>query len=185
MFLMSMNVQSQEGISVPLNHDPTIDIQNGTYIKDIDNVFLPYIGNWETTWENKKMTLTIEKVTKQLRTYPNGDYYYRDYLIIKYKIIALPSNFIISNTYNIANLTDAKITSIGTGKDNQLYFIYRDADFCYNSGEIILRQNLANQNELFYYYRFDGFWMPEDCPYETQQEIPVYLPTINVTLTKQ
>ncbi|WP_157505078.1 DUF6705 family protein [Flavobacterium tegetincola] len=183
--LRALNAQSQENIVLPLNHDPTLKIQNGTYIKDIDNIYLPYLGNWETQWEGKKMTITIQKNTKQLLTFPNGDYYYEDYLIIKFRVIDLATQLEFANTYAISNLKDAKIRSISTGKYNQLSFLYMDPDLCNNSGKIKLIRNLGNPNELFYQYRFDEFWMPDNCPYLTQAEIPIYIPTVNVTLTKQ
>ena len=183
--LRALNAQSQENIVLPLNHDPTLKIHNGTYIKDIDNTYLPYLGNWETFWEVKKMNITIEKNTKQLITSPNGDYYYKDYLIIKFRVIDLTTQLEFANTYAKSNLKDAKITSIGSGKDNQIYFLYMDPDLCSNTGEIKLIRNLGNPNELSYQYRFDEFWIEDDCPYLTQAEIPIYIPTVNVTLIKQ
>ena len=181
---VSFNVQSQQGNILPLNHD-ILSAGNGDYIKDIDNAYLPYLGNWETFWDGKKMNVTIEKNTKQLITFPNGDYYYEDYLIIKFRVIDLATQLEFANTYAISNLKDAKIRSISTGKYNQLSFLYMDPDLCNNSGKIKLIRNLGNPNELFYQYRFDEFWIPDDCPYLTQAEIPIYIPTVNVTLTKQ
>lgn len=184
LFLFNFAVQSQQGNILPLNYD-TLSTENGDYIKDIDNVYAPYLGNWETTWEGKKMNITIQKSTKQLITSPNGNYYYKDYLIIKFRVIDLTSQLELANTYGISNLEDAKISSSGAGKDNQLYFIYIDEDLCNNTGEIKLIRNLGNPNELFYQYRFDGFWMPDNCIYVTQAEIPIRIPTVNVTLKKQ
>ena len=184
LLLVSFNVQSQQGNILPLNYD-ILSAGNGDYIKDIDNAYLPYLGNWETQWEGKKMNITIQKNIKQLLTFPNGDYYYEDYLIIKYKIIDLSTQLELANTYGINNLKDAKITSSGPVNNNQLSFLYIDPDLCNNSGKIKLIRNLGNPNELFYQYRFDEFWMPDDCPYLTQAEIPIYIPTVNVTLTKQ
>ncbi|WP_157505080.1 hypothetical protein [Flavobacterium tegetincola] len=184
LLLMSFNVQSQQGNILPLSHD-LLSTENGDYVKDIDNVYLPYLGNWETQWEGKKMDVSIQKSTKQLITSPNGNYYYKDYLIIKFRVIDLTTQLEFANTYGISNLKDAKITSISTGKDNQIYFLYMDPDLCNNTGKIKLIRNLGNPNELFYQYRFDEFWMPDNCPYLTQAEIPIYIPTVNVTLTKQ
>lgn len=181
---VSFNVQSQQGNILPLNHD-ILSAGNGDYIKDIDNAYLPYLGNWETFWDGKKMNVTIEKNTKQLITFPNGDYYYEDYLIIKFRVIDLATQLEFANSYGISNLKDAKITSSGPVNNSQLSFLYMDPDLCNNSGKIKLIRNLGNPNELFYQYRFDEFWIPDDCPYLTQAEIPIYIPTVNVTLIKQ
>lgn len=159
---------------------------SGAYIKDIDNAFIPYIGTWQGIWDNKIFIIKIEKIAHRLRSFPSGHYYYEDRLIAKYEIKNASNDAIIESNMDILIEEEAKISNIGTGKDNQMYFLYSDQNLCSNSGEILLQRNLSNLNQLSYFYFHDEFWLEENCPYERQEDIPIPIPipTINLLLTK-
>ena len=63
-----------------------VEIPNGTYIKDLNNTYSSYIGTWQATWQGKTFKLIIAKESQVLKTFQNGEYYYRDYLYGKYII---------------------------------------------------------------------------------------------------
>ena len=97
MLIFSIFVYGQEGTEIPLSYNPTEEILSGTYIKDIDNFFAPYLGTWEGILNDKKFTLRFEAKIKELNISENGYYYYEDRLIGKYKIENLANNEIIED----------------------------------------------------------------------------------------
>ncbi len=186
--LISLSAYCQEGVIVPLNYSSDIDLLSGTYIKDVGNEFAPYIGTWQGTWgetlEAKTFTLKIEKITHYTDTSPNGDYYYRDILIGKYTVTETSIGLIITNTMTIADPGLAKISSINGPRLNYLPFNYFDEDFCSISGIVKLCRNVNNPNVLNYYFDRGEFWISQNCPYGEIYNIPIPIPTVNLTLTK-
>ena len=177
-------IYSQEGVEVPLNYDPTIHLISGTYKKDITNYFGPYIGTWIGTWNNKQFTLQLVKVVKKQITYESGYYYYRDLLIGKYSVIDLTDNSVIDDNLSEPDVNLAKINSLSRPKNNMFDFIYMDKDNCSNTGIIDLFGD-PTTNHITYRYQYDEFWSSQDCVYSSQDQIPIYIPTVNVVLTRQ
>ena len=175
---------AQEGVEVPLS--TYVDVPNGTYIKDMQNVFQPYIGTWKgITSDNKEFTLQLVKFTKHLYTFPNGSYYYEDRLRGKYQLKDLTTNVIISNTLNAVNYEDYRIYGIGEPDNGTFDFIFRDT-ICMNSLRIYLDNIPGSPNQLRYTSFYDSY-RSDDCPYANQTEIPLPIPGARkvVTLTKQ
>lgn len=86
--LLLFVLQSKAQNIVPVEKE--IDFQNthngipaGTYIKDVNNLFAPYIGTWKGTINNKIYTFFITKITQT----SNGRSY--DLLIIHHLITDL------------------------------------------------------------------------------------------------
>ena len=176
---------AQEGVEVPLSTYAT-QVQNGTYIKDMQNVFQPYIGTWKgVTSDNKEFTLQLVKFTKLLNTFPNGSYYYEDRLSGKYQLKDLNTNVIISNTLNAVNYEDYRIYGIGEPDNGTFDFIFRDT-ICMNSLRIYLDNIPGSPNQLRYSSFYDSY-RSDDCPYANQTEIPLPIPGALkvVILTKQ
>ena len=173
----------QEGTILPLNHSSSINVLAGTYEKDVDNNYGPYIGNWEGTWDGKKLIISLEKVTKQLFSYPNGYYYYRDILAMRYKVVDIATQNILDDTFNLLP-HEAKITSTSAGTNNKISFVYIDEDRCSNTGNIRLEKTAMSLDHLTYYYGYGDFWIDVDCPYLSQEDIPISIPTGTLTLTR-
>ena len=173
---------SQEGVIAPLN-TLSYNVPNGTYIKDIDNIFQPYTGTWQGTWQGKLLILEIEKVSHKLNSSLDGSYYYEDQLIAKHKVVQTATGSTIESTMEISNLENAKIESLGYPKDNEFDFLYSDRDKCYNTGRFRLEGNPAT-NQLQYFYFYESFWISKDCTYLSQDEIPINIPTGTLVLTR-
>ena len=47
---------------VDINTSSVRMTQGGYYKKDSNNDFIPYIGNWEAIWDNKKITFIYQKL---------------------------------------------------------------------------------------------------------------------------
>ena len=176
---------AQEGVEVPLSTYPT-QLQNGTYIKDLQNVFQPYIGTWKgVTSDNKEFTLQLVKFTKHLSTFPNGYYYYQDELVGKYQLKDLTTGVIISNTLNAVNYEDYRIYVLGEPLNGILYLTFTDT-VCMNGLRIYLDDIPGSPNQLRYSSFYDSY-RSYDCPYANQTEIPLPIPGALkvVILTKQ
>ena len=172
---------------MPLNHPNKSNIINGTYLKDIDNEFDPYIGTWQGTWNDKIFTLKIEKISHYTNTYPNGDYYYRDLLIGNYIVTDLSTELELANSLSITNPELAKVISYYRPSNNVFYFHFNGGgDICDVLFTIHLKQNLSNPNELIYTVGEKTYWESENCPYNQIEDIPIPIPSSagSLTLTK-
>lgn len=176
-----MLTYSQEGVEVSLT-TPLFEIQSGAYKKDLNNVLNPYIGTWESTWDGKKIILQIEKDAKRKFSFESGFYYYADRLVAKYKIVVLEDGNIIENNLSSLN-EDAKIESLARPKDNSFSFLYMDKDLCSNTGNIVLIGNPLD-NIVIYKFFYNDYWNSHHCDYTNQNDIPINIPTVDVTLTK-
>ena len=175
---------AQEGVEVPLS--TYVDVPNGTYIKDMQNVYLPYIGTWKgVTSDNKEFTLQLVKFTKHLSSFPNGSYYYQDELVGKYQLKDLTTGTIISNTLSAFDYKDYRIYALGEPTNGILDLTFIDT-VCMNSLRIYLDDVPGSPNQLRYtsvYTEYRSF----DCPYTNQIDIPLPVPSALkvVLLTKQ
>lgn len=176
---------SQVGTIVPLE---TIDeVENGTYIKDIYGDFNPYIGTWEAINDNKKFTLVIEKKEHQLVSFPDGSYYYQDYLVAKYQWVDLASSALLSSTMSATSFEDFKITCGGNPVNNKLTFFFTDDDSkCGHRMEITVRlkNNETRISFIGFYGQFSSTNPFIDCPYANINDIPVPFPINGVNLDK-
>ncbi|MDA9339701.1 hypothetical protein N9Q68_01885 [Polaribacter sp.] len=74
------------------------DLEDGAYIKDINNVLDKYVGTWKGTYSGKNYEFKVIKVTKD-----NVNLKYKhDKLLMRYKITD-SSNNIIVNTLDLPN----------------------------------------------------------------------------------
>ena len=175
--LTSLFNYCQEGVTVPLNHPNKSGITNGTYISDLNDDFIPYIGTWQGTWNDKVFTLKIEKIPHFTETYPNGDYYYRDILIGNYIVTDLSGELELANSLAITDPDLAKIRSMFRPFNNYFSFNYSNESLCSVRFIVNLSRNLSNPNELIYSVGDRDYWEEEGCPYESINDIPVPIPT--------
>ena len=181
--LISINVKGQPGVTVPLGTWDTVP--NGTYIKDINNVYLPYVGTWKGILNGKEHTYVFQIFTQHMFTNPSGTYYYEDILKAKYEVKDITSGNILFTTMSAVNYEDFYITALGTPDNGRLDFYFADVSNCYNSLKFALINVAGVSNQL----RFGGpfyndFYIPEGCPYADRYDIPVPIPK-NVVLIKQ
>ncbi|RXR21079.1 hypothetical protein EQG63_03830 [Flavobacterium amnicola] len=188
LILMLINIlacKAQEGRIEELGTVYRYEITSGTYLKDMNNRMSYYTGIWKGEYEGKYIFLLITKSTKNKHTNGDGSYWYEDEMFGRYELYSgnpeMPSTTIIASSMN--SPLPAPIFSVGTGINNQFKFAYSDPQFCNAEGELILRRNLSNPNQLTYLFSPRGhFVFDPDCPYNGT--IPVPLPNAVITLTK-
>ncbi len=183
-FVSSFYSYAQEGIEVPFN--TVIGIPSGTYVKDIDNKLLPYVGTWEGEWDGKKFTLVIEKRFKEINMSESGYYYYEDRLVGKYKITTLSNNVVIANNLNEQNYNLMKIRNSGSGKNNALWMLYLDKDLCSVTASFVLRGNPATNQLEYRGFLQDEYWNSQGCQFAGLEDIYnlIPIPKVNLVLTR-
>ncbi|MEC4050992.1 DUF6705 family protein [Flavobacterium sp. SUN046] len=165
------------------------DAPSGSYIKDMNNEYDPYLGTWEGTWDNKKITFYLTKVEHQRINYSQDDYQYRDIVIAKYKVVDLTTGTIIEDSTNITDFDDIDLRATRVNRNyNFLDFLYFGrASKCGLNANVFMYRDLNNPNQLTYkYYVIGGLepWWEGHCIYTSLDQIPVPIPKINVVLHK-
>ncbi len=183
--LLTQSLLSCAQTIYPLNSpDAPVD----SYIKDINNEFDPYLGTWEATWNNKKITLYLIKMSHTYTERFKGGHYYEDFVIGKYTVVDLTSGAELENTTGITNIDDVPIKStVLVRNKNQLRFLYSNraptsAD-CDILSTIILTKDLTNPNILTYKY-FVNNYNYKGCPYTNLDDIPINIPKKNIVFHK-
>ena len=184
--LISFNVTGQ---TLPLNGPDEPD--TGGYLKDMDNVLPFWVGTWKGQVNNKEYTFQLVSFPHHLWSFPNGDYYYIDRLMGKFKVVDLTTNQVLyddlNDDLNIAPFEDYKIRFLSYNPYNGYSFLFLDSiNNCFNPVEFKLIKNPNNLNQVLYTeFNYDEIIHPESCPYTNQEDIPMFLPKVNLTLTRQ
>lgn len=106
--------------------------------------------------------------------------------MMKYKVVDLSTNQVLYDDLNITNFEDYKVRFASYNNYNSYSFIFMDNNtHCYNSASFYLVKNLSNLNEItFTAFKYDEY-LYRTCPYTNQEDIPMYLPKVNLSLTRQ
>ena len=177
----------QVGVIIPIDRPDNYyqNLVNGTYIKDVNNTYSPYLGTWQATVNGKVFTLYLEKATKLLHSYPNNDYFYQDVVIGKYTVTSLATGEILKNTRLRTNPRMADFICIGEPKNGKFEFQFTDRDLCDNSTSIILYGNPITNQLKFVNQKNDAYWLKKGCPYAQKHDIPYPFPAGPFDLTRQ
>ncbi|MDE5430804.1 hypothetical protein KRE40_04740 [Elizabethkingia meningoseptica] len=158
-------------------------IPENAYLKDTNNELSQYEGTWVGAWNNKTIYLTFKKLTNQ---YDDVFKYYRDYLIVKSKVVDNNTGNVLFDNTNVA---DDK-TKIFGGKfrkfDDKYSLIYIDKDLCGKSGRIVINFTDSSNTKLQWVYSENNQIIESDCFYwgKSASERPDPLP-FNIILNKQ
>jgi len=179
-----LSCKSQITTVVPLS---SYDYPNGAYVKDLDNELNYYVGTWQGILNNKKYIFEFVKFTQHQRGLISEDYYYRDEIKGKLKVIDLQTNQVLYDNLNAINYDDYLI--LGLSKRNGMFsFMYRDKpEKCYLTAKFDLRRINGQPNQLTYcYFVLNGFTGLQDCiTYQNIHDVPMFLPKEELILTKQ
>lgn len=181
MFLVNINASCQ---TLPLG-TTSFDAPNGAYIKDMNNEYSFWEGTWEGTIDNKKYTLIITKFTHHLTTYPSGKYFYEDLVAAKLKVTDLSTNQVIYDESSFSEYDDYIIKCLVIFNNKFICGLYDDENYCYNNTKFILEKNPNVRNQITYKdfkYSEYQYW---DCPYANQEDIPMFLPKVDLVLIRQ
>ena len=180
LLLFTINVNCQVTTVIPLDQ---YDYPNGAYKKDLNNELPFYVDTWEGVLNNKKYTFEFVKFTEHLTQYDSEYFHYEDELMGKFKVVDLATGITLYDNLAATAYEDYNIflTTLRLGGS----FSYIDAQNCYNTADFQLYKVPGNPNQLNYKWfrliEYDYF----DCPYQNQADIPMFLPTGDLILTRQ
>lgn len=179
-YILSIPSYGQVTGILPLN---SFDLPNGAYVKDLGNQLTYYEGKWVGSLNNKKYTFEFVKFPQHLSQYEvGGDYYYMDNLMGKFKVEDLSTGTVLYDNLSAINYDDYNIflSSLRNGAS----FGYLDSINCLNSAGFYLFKVSGSPNQLSYKNFALDDYIEYNCPYATQAEIPMFLPTSDLILTK-
>ena len=181
--LFTINCNCQVTSIVPLA-SLSFEHPSGVYMKDLDNELPFYVDTWEGILDNKKYTFEFVKFAQHLSQYePGGAYYYMDDLMGKFKVEDLTTGTILYNSMSTTVYEDYIIylNTLQIGAS----FSYSDKNNCFNNAKFYLLKVAGNPNQLRYeHFRLTDY-IDNDCPYANQADIPMFLPTGDLILTRQ
>lgn len=166
---------------------PNFETPNGAYLKDLDNVFPFFTGTWKGIIDNKEYTFQFTTFINHLRTFSTERYYYIDELMGKFKVVDLTTNQILYDDLMVSNFENYKIKFATYGNNIGYVFSFRDDEaHCYNFVEFVLLKNSSNLNQITYTgFEYSEYLRTDDCIYPSQLDIPMFLPKVTLTLTRQ
>lgn len=132
LFILSLvailNCKAQSPIisTVDWANNDDIDLVDGSYLKDVENKFAPFIGTWK--WEDGTSSLEIQ--FSKFEMILSGDIY-RDLLIGKYRYVEdgiekFNSLVLDLNSDNVNGYSYALIYGSGYAEDNYKQFVITD-----------------------------------------------------------
>ncbi|MFY0482393.1 DUF6705 family protein [Flavobacterium sp. PLA-1-15] len=165
---------------------PSFDISTGAYLKDLDNELPYWVGTWKGVSGNREYTFQFTSFPHHLNSFSNGDYYYIDELKGKFKVVDLTTNQVLYNDMMVTNFEDYKIGLSAYGTNIGYRFYYRDDEaHCDNFTGFVLLKSSSNSNQITYTgFEYYQLLEADTCPYQ-QQNIPMFLPKVTLTLTRQ
>ena len=175
---LSFSCKAQQIYPLDTDYDA---VPNYSYLKDTNNELLPFVGIWKATFDNKEITIKVDKIDHHLVEYVNH-VFYQDTLFMRYSI-KNTQGAIIKSTMNLP-ITQSKIKSIGTfPSENLVSFIYQGGDCQYGWGDVDLQ--LIDATHVKWRYQPEGVILTNlNCPNGT--DTTIYLPeTNNLVFTKQ
>jgi hypothetical protein len=181
LFLIAIMVEAQTIVPVEKKIDYRTGLTgkgtpDGTYFKDVNNLFAQYIGTWKGTIDNKNYTFMITKITDSrfgLTT---------DRLIIN-QLITNTNGVVLSDTRN-APTPDIKGRHFSKDLTFYICFYGSSNSKCGQQGDVYLRKISATTMSLGLIPNTEPFPYDKFCPGGIRAE--QILPVANfVTLTKQ
>lgn len=185
-FMLSFSFYAQVTSIAPMG-DLFFEHSNGVYLKDLNHELDFIEGTWEAISNNKRYIFEFTVFTQYLDIYPNGEYFYQDKLRAKFKVIDLSNNQVLYDNLNATNYEDHKILKLTIWDEVEFEFAYIDTeDNCYNTVYFNIIKNPSNLNQITYKkFKMGDYGGLTPCNYNTQEDIPMFLPTQELILTKQ
>lgn len=175
--LLSFSCKAQQTYPLGTDYDA---VPNYSYFKDINNELIPFVGTWKATFDNKEITIKVDKIDHHLIDYV-ANKFYRDVLFIRYSIKNAQGN-IMKSTMNL-QASESGIKSIRLFPNQVLSFSYSGGDCRYGWGDVSLK--LIDATHLKWWYRPEGVILTNlNCP--NGADTTIYLPeTKDLVFTKQ
>ncbi|MGN7758363.1 DUF6705 family protein [Chryseobacterium sp. 22532] len=159
---------------LPLDTTPKDSIKAGDYLKDIDNDYKPFVGDWKAGFDNMTILLRIRKVSKMLSEEgfrEDKREYFEDVLIMQHVILDSAGNVI--EDYFSPNLKVYKILSQRYSKVRKTAFFYYSGANCGSGAGGVDLSMVDSTHFTWSYTGICGVW--GGCPKNT--DLTVHIPT--------
>ena len=179
--IININCSAQQ--VYPLKTDYT-EISINSYLKDLNNELLPFVGIWKSSYNGNIIELYATK--EDHKFFERGmSKYYKDVITIKY-IVKNSSGIILQNTQSMVTQQNQIIHTIYSlwSDDNgsKLELYYGGTNCGIGWGRIILKK--ISPTQISWEYSPNSTILRDDCPANTDKT--VYLPvTKDLIFTKQ
>lgn len=179
--LFSLKANCQITTILPLN---SVDVPIGAYLKDLNNELPFWEGTWEGIANNKKYIFEFVIFRQHLITFPNN--HYEDEIKGKLKVIDLNTNQILYNNLDISNYESYIIHGLSL-RGGVFHFWFQDTiNNCYNEASFSLVKDSVSSNQIMYKnFELGEYGSYLNCNYQNQSDIPMFLPRVDLVLTKQ
>jgi len=143
----------------------TYNLQDGDYIKDVNNQLDAYVGTWKYISPDRTLTLKMirinEFLTKSLSNSPDDFYVYKDVIILKYKLEDSNGNVIFDNLNSvIPSFMTNEVRSVLDGDENTNFINGTFTDFTkmvsVGRCEIKKLPSITGQPEKIYFELFEN-----------------------------
>ena len=157
------------------------NIPQNAYVKDTNNILLPYAGIYTANYQGNEITLFIDKEENKFMDYGNRKFY-RDVLNVKY-IVKNASGTVLQDIKNNINTKIEIFSTMPRSMDNSIIFTYSGTNCGVGWGKIILKK--INNTQISWEYLPNDIILDDSrCPPGT--DITIYLPeTKDLIFTKQ
>jgi hypothetical protein len=173
--LLSFSCKAQQTYSLDTDYET---IPNYSYLKDINNELSPFIGIWKATFNDKEITIKVDKIDHYLVEYVNNKFY-QDTLFMRYSIKS-SQGAIIKSTMNLP-IIEAKIKSDMIFPNQVLSFTYSGGGCGVGWGSVDLHYDDSSHIKWSYY---PNSTLTVNCP--NSADTTIYLPeTENLIFAKQ
>lgn len=165
----------------PLNTFPD-DVPSGSYMKDLDNELIPFVGTWVADFGGKTISLLITRQERKIFKMPKtSDFYYQDALNINYTVKG--SNGVeLQNNNNVQYEYDRKAITSMFINNGIVNFYYTGTNCGVGWGSINLKK-ISNTEVSWTYLPNDTVLTTKNC--QGNPDITIYLPeTKNLIFTK-
>uniref|UniRef100_UPI0025C41373 DUF6705 family protein n=1 Tax=Chryseobacterium sp. TaxID=1871047 RepID=UPI0025C41373 len=150
------------------------DVPDYSYMKDLNNELIPYVGTYKAIHNGNEIILIITKEDKKLQEILNKKFY-EDVLHVKYTVKDIATGTILDDNLNPTSSDKKEIESMGTNvlDNNSLSLSYDGTKCGIGWGKIILKK--INNIQFTWDYRPNSrVFSGNDCP--DSKNIKVYLP---------
>lgn len=175
--LLSFSCRAQQ--TYPLDTDYET-VANYSYLKDNNNELIPFIGTWKAIFDNKEITIKVDKIDHHYNKL-GTHIYYQDMLFIRYSIKNVQGT-VIKSTMNLP-ISQSGIESSTFFPNQVLSFIYSGGDCQYGWGDVDLK--LVDATHIKWRYQPEDVILTNlNCP--NGADTTIYLPkTKDLVFTKQ
>ncbi|KMQ67722.1 hypothetical protein ACM39_12850 [Chryseobacterium sp. FH2] len=188
LLILFMTTISCKAQIYPLNTS-TLDVPNGSYIKDINNELDQYIGLWKANWQGKTIYLDLKKVKKKY-SHLDGANIYMDEIFGERKIINANGIVEIDRISNFDN-ENAEFRGVTKSLLSSQYvtITFFPKNMCNKMASLDIKFLNPEKTQMQMKFRYVPSLLNENCQYanliKSGGDLPINFPKEDIIFIKQ